>query len=475
MNKRLLMVIGFVVCTLLRVHAQVVPLSTDSATARSLFEDGLTMAERLRRAEALERFIAATKVDPNFAMAHLFASKITSDPRIERHHAERAKALAHRATKGEQLFIRWLTKSKEGDFIAAIAAMNEFIAMYPNDKRSLFFFSSRTAVRTVESTAFASLEHRVDLLANRVLKIDPDYVPALNNLAYGYALLRQQDKAIETIRRTIELRGNEVNPHDSMGDILRMAGRYEEALEHYHQANAIVQGFSSQGIADTLALMGRCREAREEYARAGATLRGRDALVFRFQSAVTYIHEKDFGGARAAFSVLAEEAHRSGIGDIESDAYRAMSMLSEHPIEGLDHSTRAESALQHKHTFSQAVREEKLAGALRFRATWLLQAGRAKEARAALDRISRMANNTRNADIQHTYYATRGALSLLEGRFSDAVAELREVPGDPFAIRDLATALERNRQPDQARAEIAALDLRLTTVEYAVVRAGMAK
>jgi thioredoxin-like negative regulator of GroEL len=174
-------------------------------------------------------------------------------------------------------------------------------------------------------------------------------------------------------------------------------------------------------------------------------------------------------------SVLAEEAHRSGIGDIESDAYRAMSMLSEHPPEGLDHIMRAERALQHKHTLSQAVREEKLASVLRLRSTWLLRAGRAKEARAALDRISRMANKTRNALVQHSYYATKGALSLWEGRFSDAVSELREVPGDPIAIRDLAVALERNRQPDQASSELAALDLRLTTVEYAVVRAGMAK
>ena len=116
-----------------------------------------------------------------------------------------------------------------------------------------------------------------------------------------------------------------------------------------------------------------------------------------------------------------------------------------------------------------------MAGVLRLRATWLWQAGRANESRAALERISRMASKTRNDLVQHSYYATKGALSLLEGRFSDAVSELREVPGDAFAIRDLATALERSGQPDQASAELAALDLRLTTVEYAVVRAGMAK
>lgn len=62
---------------------------------------------------------------------------------------------------------------------------------------------------------------------------------------YGYFLLRQKkyDKAIEMFEKQVTLAPDQVNPHDSLGDALREAGKLEEALAEYQKALAIDPGF----------------------------------------------------------------------------------------------------------------------------------------------------------------------------------------------------------------------------------------
>ena len=50
----------------------------------------------------------------------------------------------------------------------------------------------------------------------------------------------------------------EPNPHDSYGEILRMDGKFDAALEQYRISVRMDPNFGSElGIADTLALMGK--------------------------------------------------------------------------------------------------------------------------------------------------------------------------------------------------------------------------
>jgi tetratricopeptide (TPR) repeat protein len=59
----------------------------------------------------------------------------------------------------------------------------------------------------------------------------------------------------------------DANPQDSYAELLRMAGRYEDSVEHYQAALAINPQFYSSlfGIADTYFLMGEELQARRTY------------------------------------------------------------------------------------------------------------------------------------------------------------------------------------------------------------------
>src|SRR5437899_11638706 len=79
----------------------------------------------------------------------------------------------------------------------------------------------------------------------------------MNNMGYSYAYLRQFDKAFAQMDKYVVALPQDANPQDSYAEILRMAGRFQESIEHYRAALAINPEFySSQfGIADTYSLM----------------------------------------------------------------------------------------------------------------------------------------------------------------------------------------------------------------------------
>lgn len=65
--------------------------------------------------------------------------------------------------------------------------------------------------------------------------------------SYGYFLLKQKkyEKAIEMFRKQVKLAPDKANPHDSLGDGLRAAGRITEALAEYKRAIEIDPGLKA--------------------------------------------------------------------------------------------------------------------------------------------------------------------------------------------------------------------------------------
>jgi tetratricopeptide (TPR) repeat protein len=147
--------------------ANEVPVTTPSAEARRLFLQGRESRENWHLTEALDAWRDAVKKDPKFALAHVYVSFYTPDPKEELAARTSAKRLAAGASSGEQLLIRWFTGAKEGDFISAIAAMNDLLSQYPKDKWLLF-----------QAGRWLILQRRwdkgIDLL-ERALAVDPDY------------------------------------------------------------------------------------------------------------------------------------------------------------------------------------------------------------------------------------------------------------------------------------------------------------
>jgi len=440
-------------------------LTSKSAAAKGLYEQGMVHFENTFRKFALEKFAASLNADPSFAMAHAGMFLLTPDPQEERKHVERARALLRRTNSGERLFITWAIAQSENRRIDAITAMNEFIAMFPREKRYLTFFA-----RWLQFGG--NHERAIDVIEKYILKVDPDHVAALNYLGYAYSDVGRLDDAIATMRHTVALRPNEPNPHDSLAEFLRQAGRFEEALAEFRRANELTDGFSSASIGDTLALMGRHQEARAEYTRATSTLvRARTTLEIGFRNAVTYIRERDFKGADRAFMEFAAQAHSQGAADAESSAHTAMAMYAREPLVTLAHLNDAETVLQHKHQLSDARLQQQNALILRLRVSTFLRAGRPADARAALERLAALAKVSRDDAMQRIYYGARGEMFLAEGNLEEAMNDFGRDPYNAFSQYNRILALNKSGEIERAKNARARILSRYDlAIEHAVVR-----
>src|SRR4029077_15002135 len=140
----------------------------------------------------------------------------------------KAKDLASKTTPGEQLMVAWIVKVQEGDFLDGITAMNDMLAMFPKDKHLLYLAGNWLMGENGNDQALKLLD--------RALAIDKNYPAAINDAAYVYARDRQFAKAFAMMDRYVTVLPKQPNPHDSYGELLRMAGHFDEALVHYRMA-----------------------------------------------------------------------------------------------------------------------------------------------------------------------------------------------------------------------------------------------
>jgi Flp pilus assembly protein TadD len=239
------------------------PVTTSSAEARKRFEKAMLNLEYIRRDDALQDLRTAVKADPNFAQALILISHLSRDPEEQQVTRSQAELLAARVSPGERLLIRWLAGVQEDNYLQAIAAMNDLLTKYPLDQR-LAFLAGQWLVRQERyGQAVVVLERAVTLA--------PDYPAALNELGYAYAFGGDFEKGFVAMERYVALQQDQPNPHDSYGEILCLAGKFDAALEQYRMSIRIDPNFGSElGVADSYAVMGKEEEARQEYAQAVA-------------------------------------------------------------------------------------------------------------------------------------------------------------------------------------------------------------
>src|SRR5581483_7383434 len=398
---------------------KLVPASTASAEARAKFERGIAAIENLQLGPALDEFRAAAKADASFALAHLFVAYCTTDPAEETRELTAARRLAPRSSRGEKLLISWIAGSRENDYVTAIAAMNDLLHDFPDDPR-IGFLAGRWLI----------LQRRYEQgqkLLERALAADQNYPAVLNELGYSYAFSRNYDKAVEVMARYAALLPNEPNPHDSWGEVCRMAGRYDQALEHYRASLKIDPKFSLLGLADTYALMGEGQKARAAYAEAiaNAPTQG-DAVDYALQSALTYVREMKFEDADKAFGEVAAKARALGMARRRATAYRAMGMYATSNAAATKWLDRAEKALAADPGMAKSDRAEEHAQILYARALRARFAdGRAGAAKAVAE-LASMAAASRSHLIQRSYHGAAGALLVAQGKFPQAIPHLEE-------------------------------------------------
>ncbi len=440
------------------------PVTTSSAQARASFEKAMREFEQYRIAETLQDLRAAAKSDPDFAQALILLSYLSPDPQEQSTARIRSKQLASKMGPSEQLLIRWLAGAQESNYLPAISAMNDLLAKYPRDQRLAYLAGDWLMKQQRHEQAVTVLE--------RALALFPDYAAALNDVAYGYADLGNFDKAFAAMDRYVALEPDQPNPHDSYGEILRMAGKLDAALEQYRMSIRIDPNFGSElGVADTYAVMGKEREAREEYDRAIVFAPSNaDRVQRELQSAVTWIRENNRKQAERALSDVARHAHTAGLGQLEAEAHRILAMNEPDPKTALKYLQAAQDVLREEHQISASDRDEEQARILRVRAARLAEIQDMDSASKTVKQLETMAGTSRSQIIQLCYHAAAGAVLVAEGKFTEAIPHLQEGATDPESMRLLWQAYNRTGATSEAQAIAAKLAaLNLPTVEQALV------
>src|SRR5215471_16945292 len=367
----------------------ILPITTKSQEARQLFVGALIKLENLHGPEAMQDFRRAVKIDPDFAMASILISFNSVDQTVDSAEQvaarKQANAVKDKVSPGEQLVIAWLTNSSEGKMVPAIQNMNDVLSQYPNDKFLAWLSAVWVENQQQIRRAIPMFEHAIEL--------NPDFAPPMNELSYCYARVREFDKAFAMMQRYTALLPNESNPQDSYAEILRMAGHFDEALEHYRASLKIDPTFvySQLGVADTYALMGDEPRARTEYAIAiqHATSRT-EAVNWSLQSAMTYLRERNLAKTDAALRAVAAQAHKEDLAVPEAEAYRIMAAYQSSNAAAMTLLKKAEDVLQENHPLPKSSHQQELALVLRDRAIRAAANGKSALAASVLNQLRTM-------------------------------------------------------------------------------------
>lgn len=445
------------------------PVTTSSGAAARYFETGMVHFENHRWNFALRDWREAVELDPNFALAYTWICFTTVDPAEESETRAKAKAAMSAVSPPEQLMVKWITGVHENNYVAGIQAMNDLVAAYPHDKR-VNFLAGYWLYRQDE------YDHS-KVLTERALAEDPNYATAYNQLGYLYSRRGEYEKAQAALEKYVQLLPDQPNPHDSYAEVLRLSGRFDQALEHYRMALKIDPTFyiSQKELGETYSLMGNEERARAEYAKAihDAPSSGLKAEYLQ-KSALTYVREKKYAEADRAYLEAAQKAHAMEQWIWEARAYRSMAMYQTDAATANKYLDQANALLAvRRGVVAKVDLDEEHARILRVRVEHNLPAT-AKAAlkplgQAAFDELEKMANSGTSVNVQRAYAGAAGALLMAQDKYKAAIPHLEDDAINPLSMKLLVTAYRKTKATaNAATLSKRLIDWRIPTIEEAL-------
>jgi len=258
--------------------------SSDDREAVAAFTEGMRLQEKVYVLEAAERFRAAVARDPEFVAARLMlASSLSSLGQKEEARAETKRALAADPAKLEgQELVMWeiarLNAEKRSDEVPA--ALERFAAEYPDDAYITRSLAAHYAHRRQGDEAIKWYE--------RTLKLAPNDGLSYNMLGY-IEMTRGNFAAAETnLRRYAFIAADQANPHDSLGELYTLIGRWDDAERELRKALEINPRFVAayEHLARLAALRGDGEAAERFVVQAVETAGTPEASMVALRAAV---------------------------------------------------------------------------------------------------------------------------------------------------------------------------------------------
>ncbi|MCU1271812.1 MAG: hypothetical protein JWN74_3106 [Acidobacteriaceae bacterium] len=419
-------------------HGDALPLSAKSSKIRSLLDQAWILAsDQVEQGQAIDVMRKVVKIDPEFAMGHEILARISLDPAEQISEQKQAFANRSHANPSEAIVIDWFQNAADHKLIPAITNMNEVLHKYPHDRWLVFLSNSWLTAQTQYERAAAIYE-------NSGINDSPGLI---NDAAYTYASLRQFSKAFALMDKYVALMPKDPNPQDSYAEILRLAGHYTVAIDHYRVALSLNPRFySSQfGIADTYLLMGDEVRARQEYEAAFKkfpSMPELNCIRWKTRQASSYVYESDFAGADKAFQSLADYAHAKHMSQVEAETYRQMAMYQPVYQQALALLSKAETALSEGNSVSAIEVHQQAAQILRTRAELEMKAGHSLAADSAVAKLAELSLSSNDKVIDSAFHGAAGAHLFYEHNYKQAIPHLEEDSDSPLSLKLLAAAYE---------------------------------
>ncbi len=441
------------------------PFTTSSPEARQLVEKAQVLyLDKVEQTEAIEMLRKAVKLDPAFAMGHELLAQISLDSAEQL--SEQALAFKYRdgASTPERVAIEWYQDAFDHKLLSAITKMNDLLTQLPHDRTVVWMTTWWLMTQQQYDRALAVYEHSG-------IKDSPGL---LNNMAYNYADVRRFDKAFELMDQYVAALPHDSNPQDSYAEILRLAGRFDAAIEHYRASLAIDPEFySSQfGLADTYALKGEEVRARREY-EAGFRrfpLAEQQRVLWRTREAATFVRAGDFAWADRAFQAIADDAHSHHTSLAEADTYRQMAMYQEDSTRALELLSKADAAAAAGENANHTAIQQVTAQILRARVEVAIKMGNANIAKSSLEALTKMSEDANDKVIDLAYNGALGALLVSQQKYGEAIPHLDEDANNPLSLKLLAFAYGKAGDTAAAQRTLDVLsNLNDPTLEQALV------
>jgi tetratricopeptide (TPR) repeat protein len=417
------------------------PRHAKSAQALRLYQEGLRLQENRRGYEAMQKLREAAKLDPNLALAWAMLSVVETSPEAAREARERARILMEQQPQSgvDDLLIRWIISRSETELRYSIQVANQLVSEHPGQKHILWTVGSWYGFQLHQYDRDVALQEAA-------LKLDPNFTPALNELAFAYAHLEQFDRAVELIKRYAEQVPNEPNSEDSYGEVLRLAGRYEESLDHYRRALRMLPTFESSqlGLGDTYALMGEENKARNEYEKCSRTGPLSTRLDCRKMSIYTYVREGSDEEAAKLLAQFAGQMHSLKRISLELESLTTLGLITKQTDAAFGYFDQATSAARSSKTISTSDREETIARVMAYKVRIASANGDMEKARSVQAELDAIGASTKDPSVYAAMYGGRAALLHSQKKYDEAAEAAQEDVDDVFSKLLLAHCYEHN-------------------------------
>ena len=100
-------------------------------------------------------------------------------------------------------------------------------------------------------------------LYKEILKKNPEYVDAHNNLGILFKELKKYEKAVNSYKREIQIQFNNSIAHNNLGFVFNQLGKYQNAIDSFKEAIKIEPRFSAAyyNLGNTYKILGKKQKA----------------------------------------------------------------------------------------------------------------------------------------------------------------------------------------------------------------------